>query len=354
MLATIIIITVASVLFSAFCSLAESALFTVPLAYVRHLSDEGHRSGKILLRFKQDMGKPISAILILNTISNTVGASVVGSLVGKMYGEVVLGVFSGVFTLLILYLAEIIPKQVGATYSKKTSQLLALPLLILTKLLFIPIALTRVLDKVLKSGETGPSVSENEVLTMAKIGIEEGVLSKLTGSLIINAVELPHKSIRDVLTPRVVVQRLETNTKLEELESEIHNWQFTRIPVFDESEPDVMVGMVLHRDLMRSLLKGEKHRKISSFLREMTKVPETMKGNTLLQHFFETREHICAVIDEHGAFAGIVTLEDLVEEMLGREIVDEYDLVSDLRSYAKILHEKKIKQSELQGGKISE
>jgi CBS domain containing-hemolysin-like protein len=176
---------------------------------------------------------------------------------------------------------------------------------------------------------------------MAKLGHEEGVLDHLEGSVIRNVVGLDRRLVKDVLTPRVVVFRLGENTVLSDIREEMMDWSHTRVPLFPEDNQDNITCYVIQRDLFRNLIKGETDARLKDLARPLTTVTEFMRTDKLLLQMFETRESMCSVVDEHGAFAGIVTLEDIMEEIVGREIVDEYDLVSDLRSYAQILHRKK-------------
>ena len=354
MLTQLILVCCFSVLISALCSLAESALFSVPLGAVRASSDNGKKSAKILLKLKEDMSDPIASILILNTVAHTAGASMAGAIVGNLYGDGGLFWFSVIFTLAILYLSEIIPKQIGVIYSKEVAPLLAYPLFVLIKLLYPAIVMTKFVDHLLKRGDEAPKVTESEVLSIAKIGTEEGVLQPMTGKLISNAIHMRTRLVRDFLTPRVVVFRLDASTTFDEIKESLQDWNHTRIPIFDKSNPDYMTGFVHQKDIFRNLIKNDQNRSLSDFSRSITTVPETMTGEQVITHFFEKREHIVAVVDEHGAFVGVVTLEDVLEELLGNEIVDEYDLVSDLREYAKVLHEKKILQSQIHTGQAGQ
>lgn len=329
-----------SISVSALCSLTEASLFSVPLPHVKHLADKGSKQGKILLKFKNEIGPPISAVLILNTIANTLGAAMAGAIVSP-YGEKVVIGFSIFYTVLILAFSEIVPKQVGTNYARQTAVLVAFPLLVLTRLLRPLIVLTEFIARYVGPGSASPSISEHEVLSMAKLGREEGVLDHLEGSVIRNVVGLDRRLVKDVLTPRVVVFRLEENTKLADLREEIMGWSHTRVPLFPEENPDSISRYVIQRDLFRSLLSGGEEKTLKDMSRPLRTVTEFMRTDKLLLQMFETRESMCSVVDEHGAFAGIVTLEDIMEEIVGREIVDEYDLVSDLRSYAQILHRKR-------------
>lgn len=352
MLTVLLIVILVSISVSALCSLMEAALFAVPLPHVKHLSDSNSKSGHILLDFKADMRQPISAILILNTISNTCGAAIAGALVARLYpdhADRAVVVFSVVFTLMILYLSEIVPKQIGGLYAKRTAEVVARPLLLMVKILRPLVKTTEGISTLIsRRCEGQPSISEEEVLSMAAIGTEEGVLDHLEGSVIRNVVGLDRLQVKDILTPRVVVFRVREDSRLSEIREDILEWSHTRVPLFQEAEPDHIIRYVIQRDLFRELLKGETDLTLKELSRPLTTVSEFMRADQLLLQMFEKRESICSVVDEHGGFAGLVTLEDIIEEIVGREIVDEYDLVSDLRSYARIIYSKR-KMAEKKG-----
>ncbi len=334
-----------SISVSAFCSLMEAALFAVPKAYAKHLADQGSKTGKLIFNFKENLSPPISAILILNTISHTIGAAVAGYLVGKIYGEDSVVIFSVVFTLAMLYLSEIIPKQIGAMSARSVSQLIAWPLHCLV-ILFSPfIKLTEMVSSLFKKGGDEPSFSEQEFLSLTEIGQTEGVLDHLEGSVIQNIIGFDRLLVKDVLTPRVVVFRLPQDRTVGEVKSEICDWAHSRVPIYPDTDQEAIESYVTQRDIYRSLLEGHEDRKLSELARPLTTVNELMRADKVMLEMFEKKESICSVVDEHGAFAGLVTVEDLVEELVGKEIIDEYDLVSDLRDYAQILYRKRKQQS---------
>lgn len=341
-MATILALTVVFCLILSFiCSIMEAALLTVPLAYVRHLASSGSRSGKILAEFKEDIRQPIAAILLLNTISHTLGAAVGGALVGRVFGDDMVLVFSAVFTLVVLYFAEIPPKELGVIYCRQAAVVIALPLKIIIYAMYPFIYISEQIARVVGKDFDQPSVSLAEVLSIAAIGSEEGVLDKLEGSVIHNIIGLDKRLVKDILTPRVVVTRIAEETTIGELETEVLSWSHSRIPIHPEEEPDRVDRYVLQRDVLRALVRGQKDLALRDLARPLNSVSELMRTDQLLMQMFEKREQICAVYDEHGGFAGIVTLEDVIEEIVGREILDESDLVGDMRSHAKKLFKKR-------------
>lgn len=323
------------------CSLMEASLFAVPLAYVRHKADQGSKAGQILLHFKEEMGDPIAAVLIFNTISHTAAAAVVGAEASQAWGEASLIFVSAIYTLMILFMSEIFPKQLGVLYARQVAFIIAWPLQILIRISYPMILVTKFVDKLLKRSDEQPSVTRQEVVSMADIGKEEGILHPFAATAIHNLVGLDKKRIRDILTPRVVVFRLAAQRTLQSIREELPEWNYSRIPLFDEENEDRILGFVLQKDLSNALIRGNDTKNLEEYLRPLSVVPEVMDLQALFHQLQKSREHICSVVDEHGTFVGIVTLEDLLEEILGSEIVDESDLVTDLRAYAKVLFEEK-------------
>ena len=341
MITAFALIIVFSLFLSFLCSIMEAALLTVPLAYVRHLENSGARVGKVLAEFKEDIRKPIAAILLLNTISHTMGAAVGGALVVRLFGDDMVVVFSAVFTLCLLYFAEIPPKELGVIYCRQAAVFMAYPLRVLIYLFYPFIYISEFVARFVGKDFDQPSVSLAEVLSIAAIGSEEGVLDKLEGSVIHNVIGLDKRLVKDILTPRVVVSRLAEETKVGELATDVLSWNHSRIPIHPEEEPDKVDRYVLQRDVLRALVRGQNESPLRDLARPLNSVSELMKTDQLLLQMFEKREQICAVYDEHGGFAGIVTLEDVLEEIVGREILDESDLVGDMRSHAKKLFKKR-------------
>ncbi|MGA1190999.1 MAG: hemolysin family protein [Bdellovibrionota bacterium] len=322
---------------SAFCSVMEASLYAVPLSYVKTLEEQGIRAGKILSRFKTDIGRPITAILILNTIANTGGASLAGWAGGRVLSERGAVIFSVMFVIGILYLSEIVPKTIGVTYARQMSRVFAVPLDVLVRFMSPFIAISQFINRRLQGEDASVRVSEEEVRALATLGAEEGTLERFEGSIITNVLALDDLLVRDILTPRVVVFRLNEAMQVGELRASIDEWNFSRVPLYQEERPDDLHAYVTQRDIYRELLAGKDDITLMSISRPLETVPELLRVDTLLLRMFEKKEHILAVVDEHGSLAGIVTLEDIIEEIVGREIVDEYDSVSDLRTFARVL-----------------
>lgn len=342
MLSLLIIAVTISIGISFVCSLMEAALFAVPVAHAKYHADNGRRVAQILLNFKEDMAHPIAAILILNTLAHTIGASISGAMVTELYGADALWAFSLIYTAGVLFISEILPKNVGAIYNRQISFAMVYPLRVLIILLFPLIKVSDWFALFLKGKEHDLSLSDREFISLTQLGTEEGVLDHLQGSVIQNVIGLDHRTVKDILTPRVVVFRVSEETKLDEIRENIVEWSYSRVPVCAQGDPEKIIGYVIQRDLYRAYLRGEGKNTVKQYLRNINTVPEQMRLDKLLLQMFENKEAICSVVDEHAGFAGIVTLEDVIEEIVGKEIMDEYDLISDLRTYAQVLYRKKV------------
>lgn len=340
MLNLIILITIFSLIASFWCSLVEAALYAVPIGFVKHLSNAKVKGADILLGHKENMGPPSAAILILNNLVNISSATILGGLVASQYGEREVVGFSMLFTLSLILFGEMLPKQIGYLYCRRVSIATASPVALLAKIFTPMLFFSKVIARLI--GASGQQqVSADEVMSMADIGNAEGSIDHLEASVIKNIVGLDKVLVRDILTPRVVVSRVEETTKLSEVRALLPTWSHSRIPLFREDDPDHVTHYVMQRDVFLALLKGEDALTVRDKARELFVVPELTRVDSLLSQLVSRGEHIAAAVDEHGGFAGIITLEDIMEEIVGREIIDEYDLVEDMRKHAENLNRTK-------------
>ncbi len=326
------------------CSLSEAALYAVPLPHARHLAASGSRAGRTLLQLKEQSSRPIAAILIVNTLANVAGSALVGALASDVLTEQGLVGFSLGFTILVLFVGEIVPKVLGVRYAREVAPFVALPISVTITLCAPLMMISEVISRRLGANDRRPSVSLEEVMSIAEIGQEEGTLDELEGSVIANVVGLDRVLVRDILTPRVVVFRVAEEQPLSAFQADLVEWKFSRVPVFAKGDPEHLTGYVTQRDIYREIVRGNSQRILSELKRPLDTLPELLSVDRAMLRMFEKKEQICAVIDEHGGLAGIVTLEDIIEEVVGHEIMDEYDTVSDLRSFAKILQLAKSKR----------
>ena len=319
---------------SALCSLSEAALYAVAPGYVRQLSESGSTQGRVLTRFKQNMGPPITAILIVNTVANTAGASVAGAQARMLFGESALLWFSALFTMAVLVFSEIMPKVIGVSRNRAVSRLIANPLAWLVKILWPFVHLTQRFSAVLAGGRE-PVAPESEVRLLADLSAEEGSILASEAALVKNVLTLDEIKARDIMTPRTVVFKQPDNLTVQEMSKDAWALPHARIPIHNADDTDDWTGLVLRTDILASLGRDQFDKTLASLARPLSFVPETLAGNKLLSLFIKRRKHLFGVIDEYGHIIGIVTLEDVLESLIGEEIVDETDRVVDLREVAR-------------------
>ena len=331
-----LIIAVCTVIFvSATCSLAEAVLYAVPVSYVESLAQKGTVSGRILkdLRMRK-VDRPISAILSLNTIANTGGAFLAGTAFIKVFGAQWEHYFTMFITLSVLLLSEVIPKTIGVVYSRSLAGPIAIPLRFLVWIMYPFVVTCRLVTRAFSKGGTTHEVSEEEIASMARMGRESGAIEPHEARVMQNILSLKRKTARDVMTPRTVVFALSADLTVEQAQKEAGTWQHSRVPVYEEGFEDV-IGVVMRRDAFNALTKGQGQKRLSELMHPVHFVAETVALDRVLQMFLERRQHLFAVIDEYSGLTGVLTLEDVLEEILGREIVDESDTVTDMRELAR-------------------
>ncbi len=322
-----------SIAVSALCSVLEATLLSTPLSYITGLEDQGVKGAKRLKKLKQNTERPIAAILCINTIANTVGASLVGSLVMKVYGNTLVGVFSAIFTLLILVFSEIFPKTIGSTYWRR----LAIPASgIINVMIFIVFPIVWVMEKLTKfisDNSDQVSVSREDISAMVSVATEEEVIEKDEKKMIQNLLKLDEITAHEIMTPSGVVEMASGNMTAKELYDKdlVHS----RIPVCDEENDDYIIGYVLRQTILEKMAEDKFDAKLKEIARPILSFQENESVGTIWEKLLEKKEHISIIIDEYGTFRGIVTLEDVIETMLGKEIVDETDEVVDMQELAK-------------------
>lgn len=318
---------------SALCSVLEATLLSTPISYITGLEDQGVKGAKRLKRLKQNSDRPISAILCINTIANTVGASIVGSLVMNIYGSALVGVFSAIFTLLILIFSEIFPKTIGSYYWRK----LAIPASsIINMMIFVAYPIVIVMEKltrVISSNSTQVSVSREDISAMVSVATEEEVIEKEEKKMIQNLLKLDELTAHEIMTPSAVVEMAEGNMTIREFYNS--DLSHSRIPVYDDENDEYVIGYVLRQEILEKMAEDKFTTKLIDIARPIMSFPEETSVGDIWEQMLAKKEHISVILDEYGSLRGIVTLEDVIETMLGHEIVDEKDEVVDMQEYAK-------------------
>ena len=338
----IYIIMLVSITLSALCSVLEATLLSTPLSYITGLEEQGVKGAQRLKRLKQNAERPISAILCLNTIANTVGASIVGSLVYEVYGDALVGIFSTIFTLAILIFSEIIPKTIGSSYWRS----LALPAsAIISMMIFITFPLVWVLEhlqRLISSNANQVSVSREDISAMVSVATEEEVIEKDEKKMIQNLLKLDEVTAHEIMTPSVVVEMVPGSMTIREFYDSENT--HSRILIYDEENDEYVIGYVLRQEVLEKMAEDKFDAPLNDIIRPIMTFAEEDTVADIWERLLEKKEHISAILDEYGSLRGIVTMEDVIETMLGQEIVDEKDEVVDMQEYAKDQWEKAQKE----------
>ncbi|UCE08026.1 MAG: DUF21 domain-containing protein, partial [bacterium] len=277
---------------------------------------------------------PIAAILILNTIANTAGATLAGMYAAKVLGSARVPIFSIFFTLGILFLSEIMPKTLGAVHWRNLWPFIVWPLTLMKLLLYPVIYITQFISNIITRGHKTVTITEEEILAAARMGAKEGEISRQEHLIIDNLINLENKKVREVMTPRTVIFSLNANLTVREALNIADEKGFTRVPIYEDDKENIM-GYVMIHDLSSAKNLEKPARQLKNILRPISFIPESINCLTVLTEFLRRRKHIAIVSDEYHGVAGLVTLEDLLETLLGTEIVDETDRVVDLQKTAR-------------------
>lgn len=316
------------------CSILEAVLLSVNQSYIAVLENQGRRSAKLLRKLKDDVDRPLSAILSLNTIAHTVGAAGVGAQAQIVFGYSYVGIASAVLTLLILFLSEIIPKTLGATYWKTLAPVAARMLRWMIWFLYPFVVLSMTITRLLSDEKERPTFSREEFSAMADRGVEEGIFEKEESDILKNLVRFNSLRIKDIMTPRVVVVSFHEDTTVADVFEQYEELRFSRLPVYGKKEDDI-TGYILKNDLLIQLAQDQASATLKELKRDILILPETIALQNLFEKLLENQEHIAVAVDEYGGFSGIVTMEDVVETLLGMEIVDEVDAIEDMQKQAR-------------------
>lgn len=330
-----------ALIFSFLCSIAEAVILSVTAAHIALLEQEGKPSGGLLRILKQDINKPLAAILTLNTIAHTMGAAGSGAQAAIVFGSAYVGVASAVLTFLILVFSEIIPKTLGAHYWRKLAPATAHGLRFLVWILHPFVRLSEMLTRSMTLGETPNSFSRGEFAVMADLSAQDGQLAPHESLIVKNLLLLREILVKEAMTPRTVVFSLSETLRIEEFFHKYDHIRFSRIPIYRDTQEQV-IGFVLRSDLLLAQARGNKDNPLQTYCRKIAVFPQTIPLSMAFEEFMRLRAHIALVVDEYGGMAGILTLEDLLETLLGMEIVDEGDQIEDMQKYARRLQKRRL------------
>ena len=315
------------------CSLLESFILSVTHAHFSLVSKDQPALGKKLSHFKENINRPLSAILSLNTIANTVGAASVGAITLIEFGSSWVAIMSGILTLSILIFSEIIPKTIGALYWKKILVPATFAIQVLIIMTYPLVVLLELLSKWLAKEGNEDKVSREEVIAMAELGEDEGTIEESESTVIENVLMLDDISVEEVLTPRSVIFALDKTSSVREVLDKYNDIEFSRIPVYEEGL-DNIIGIVRRHILLKSKAEDQFDVTMGELAKPIHAVEENDSVGDVLDEFVKRREHLFMVKDQFGQVAGLITLEDAIETLLGVEIVDETDSVVDMRKLA--------------------
>jgi CBS domain containing-hemolysin-like protein len=323
-----------AVVLSAGCSLFEAVLYSVPLRHVETLVHEKKPSGKIFRALRADIDKPITAILSLNTIANTAGAAFAGAAATAVFGHTRFVYFSIFFTLAILIFSEILPKTAGVVYARPLVPFVAIPLKWLVRIMFPLIWLSSHITGLIAKKRPPESISPDELKIMARLSLRHGGIKQFQELVIENILSLDSRIAKDVMTPRTVIFSLNKHLTLEAASKAAPSWEHSRFPVYDKNAEDI-AGIILTRELLMALSEGKDDVTLEDLMRPARFIVESAKLSTVLMEFMGSRHKLFIVIDEYGGLTGLITLEDVLEDILGREIIDESDRVADKQEFAR-------------------
>jgi len=332
------------------CSLLEATLLSSREGDLLRRTESGDRGASLLLDLKRDhLGDAISAILTLNTIAHTIGAAMAGAQAAIVFGDAWVGAFSAALTLMVLVVTEIIPKTLGTVYAKRLVGFVGRTVWLLTKILAPALVLTRFLTRALTRGAEEEAVSRRELAALVALAARQGTLRGEVPLILSNLLRFDEVEVQDVMTPRTVAWMLPIEATAGDLIGDPQHQVFSRVPLY-AGGPDRVEGYVLVREILSEVARsGDRSLPLRDYLRPAHVVPEGLGVAELLRRLIEWSEHLAIAVDEFGGTSGVVTMEDAIETLLGREILDELDTVADLRRLAADMRDRRMRRHERRG-----
>lgn len=335
--------------FSFMCSIMEAVVLSIPPSFIVLRLEEKSPLTPDLKRLQDDIDKPLSAILTLNTFAHTLGAAGVGAQAQLIWGEEYLSLISGILTVLILIVSEIIPKTLGANYWKELTPLTMRLLRVLIVVLYPFIIISQLITNSLKKRKVGSIYSRNDLQTMAEVVKKEGKIKQDESNIIKNLMRFERLKVKDIMTPRTVLMAENEETSIIDIGGRIDKIPFSRIPIY-ANNVDEILGFVLKDDILREMAEENNRKLLKNISRDIQMVFEDFTVLSLLDFLIRKHAHIALVVDEYGGTEGVVTMEDLMETLLGLDIVDETDNVKNLKSLARRRWQSRIKRTGMSPG----
>lgn len=339
----LLIYLLGAIIISFLCSVLEAILMSTPISFITMKEEEGDARAIKFKKFKTDIERPLTAILIVNTIANTLGAAGVGAQATEVFGSAYFGIVSAIMTVLILVFSEIIPKTIGTHYWKKLYGFAANALTVYVFLMYPFVKVIEWITQFFPEDEEA-TVSREEISAMANVGEDEEVLEESENKIIQNLMKLDSVKASDVMTPQVVAAIASENMTLKDFYKKNSQYlHYSRIPVYNES-PDFITGYILRSDALELLAEDKFDMRLRDIRRNIAFFNEDISIADIWDGLLKDKEQIALIIDEYGSFRGILTLEDIIETLLGLEIIDEKDEIIDLRQYAQERWQKRQKR----------
>jgi CBS domain containing-hemolysin-like protein len=341
-----------SIIFSFLCSIWEAVLLSITPSFVRRSKTENPKTGKLISELKEDIDRPLSAILTLNTIAHTVGAIGVGAQAGAIYGSASFSIFgfalsyesiiASVMTLAILLISEIIPKTIGANNWRTLAPFTARSVYALIYVLTPFVWLSKLITKSMNKSGNKSVFSRGDFAAMADAVEESGEIDQTDHVLIKNVLAFDELTVEDVMTPRTVVVMANEKATLREFYQTKEFATFSRFPVYVDTR-DTITGMVLKDALLTELVEGNDTKTVADIKREIVILKDNLSLRSAFQLLNDKRGHMAVVIDEYGVLRGLITLEDIFETLFGIEFIDESDSIEDMRKLARSRWEERAK-----------
>lgn len=331
---TLILYLFLALFISFLCSIIEAVLLSVPNSYLIINHQKNNLWAKSLIDYKNNIDKPLSAILSLNTIAHTVGAAGVGAQAVKVFGDAYFGIVSAILTILILVFTEIIPKTIGARYWRNLAKITSVIIKGMILITYPLVIISSIITKILSNNSQELTTSREEIAALASIGTDEGIFTEKEHKIIQNLLKLKNIKVTKIMTPRVVVAVASENLFLLDFFKNKDYLRFSRIPVYSENDENI-TGYVFRQTVFEKLADDQHELQLKDIKRDMVIVPNSMALFTLWEKLLEKKEHIALIVDEYGGLEGIVTMEDIIETLLGLEIIDEKDTIIDMQDYAR-------------------
>ena len=315
------------------CSILEAVLLSTPLSFISMKENQGNKTATLMKQYKNNVDKPVGAILSLNTIAHTIGSAGVGAESIKLFGEEYFGIISAILTLLILVLSEIIPKTIGASYWRQLAMTSTKIIRILIFITYPLVILSELITKIFSPKGNQTTMSRDEVSAMVDVGTSEGIFKESESKIIKSCIRLSSVKAEQIMTPFIVIESANENLTVKEF-YDLKSWNFSRIPVYG-SDKEYISGYIMKDDVLKELSDDNFSTTLFELARPILSFREDDSAYCIWEKMLEKREHLSIIVDEYGCLRGVVSMEDIIEAMTGVEIVDEDDVAIDMQALAK-------------------